>query len=189
MARHVNWYLDGWEYRQDSKGGKKRTLVYTGPYYSFNLSARGLIKLKAGYLLLTLALFSVFLICETRSTGGGMAFYSGVPTMLAIVPFIYLGMGVSCLMPAKSEMTYRSYYASMQRIIYSTRLSIALLGLGALGRLVHIALSLSGGTLDLRLELLCLLGEIFCLADIGVIFYLRRRIPATIVTKSNNSNC
>lgn len=185
MARHVNWYMDGWEYKEDKQGGMKRTLVYTGPYYSFNLSERGLLKLKAGYLMLTLALFCVFLLCATRDSGGGKAFYSGVPTMFATVPFMYLGMGVACLLPAKSSMTYRSYYASVKRITYSTRFAIALLGLGTLGRVVYIALNLSGGMLDLRLELLCLLGEVFCLADIAVMFYLLRRFPVIIIQKTN----
>lgn len=187
MARQVNWYLNGWVYDTVAqKGHVKKVLVYKGAYYSFNLSTKGLRILKAGYLLLALTIYVVFYLFATNGSQGAETFYSGIPGMLSIIPFIYLGMGVFCLMFAKDKMTYRSYYASVKRITYSARASIILLGLCILGEILFIALHASGTNYDMNAELQRLLGALFCAAAAGAALYLQKRFPVSIASAPND---
>ncbi|MGI5971136.1 MAG: hypothetical protein ACOX7P_05355 [Oscillospiraceae bacterium] len=184
MARYVNWYWDGWKMKTvlNEKGRKKRIFVYEGEYYSFNLAPRSLMLLKAIYLILTAALFTVFILSSIVGAPSGEAFYSGGPAMLTIIPFIYLFMGVFSLIPVKEKMTYRSYYASMKRIKYSTRFAIAFLAASVIGQIVFLALNRLNG--QLWPELWRLFGSLFCIAVLGAMFYLRHRFPANMINSS-----
>ena len=84
MARDVNWYLRGWEYRDVvNKAGKtRRRLTYIGEYYGLDLSARGLLLLKCTYVLLTLTLYAAFMYYVIYYSRGGGAIYASVPAML-----------------------------------------------------------------------------------------------------------
>ncbi len=186
MARHINWFMDGWEYNTVDHSGKiKRELVYKGAYYSLNLSSKGFRYLKAGYLLMTLAIYAVFLLFSSNGSQGGETFYSGLPCMLSIIPFIYLGMGVFCLMSAKDKMTYRSYYASIKRMTYSARLTAALLGLSVLGEVLYIVIHASDSDIHMNLELQRLFGALFCVAVTGAMLYLQKKFPVSIVGASS----
>ena len=184
MARQVNWFLNGWEYADTCgrSGKKRRVMVYKGAYYSFGLTARGLALLKTGYLVSTLALFAAFWIYSTDQTRSGAAFYSGVPCMLAIIPFIYLGMGVFCLTIAKSDMTYRSFYASVKRIKYSAIISVALVGVSVLGRVVYIVIH---SVEELRGDIAGLAPGVFCVAVLGALLFMHRRFPVGVAGKKS----
>lgn len=183
MARHINWYLNGWVFDNvEQKGQVRRVLVYRGAYYGFSLSDKGLRSLKAGYLLLTLATYAVFFLLSMNGSQGGETFYSGVPGMMTIIPFIYLGMGVFCFVFTKVKMTYRAYYASIKRIIYSSRVAIVLLGLCTMGEVLFIAIHASDPDFHLNVELQRLFGVLFCTAATGVMLFLHKKFPISIVS-------
>ena len=190
MARQINWYMNGWEYHntKDKHGKNKRVLTYKGVYYSFNLSARGLAALKACYLALALALYMAFILYSTGKAKSGGALYSGFPGMMTIIPFIYLGMGVFCLLLTKRNMTYRAYYASIKRITYSNRIALALMGVSILGRIIYTAVNFSAGTTDLRPELFGFSYGGACIALIGGLLFLSNRFPAVIVGKKGGKS-
>ncbi len=178
MARlHRDWYLEGWHREYCEVNGRRRTVwKYTGEYFRFALSPRGLARLKAAYPLLTLLMLGLWFYLSMLRVAGREMFFVGAEWFLCILPFMPLLLGAASFLTVPERMTYRAMYGSYKRCRYAGLVLLALLGLTAVGEIVF--LCLYGAQVALLREILWLAGVLACLAcDVAIVLLLRRYPP------------
>ena len=174
-----DWYLRGWEYREniDADGHCRGGLVYTGEYYSFGLSGDHFRQLKIRYLVLTAALLFCYVLCSLDTPTGSRSVWGGA-CILAIIPLMYLLLGMCSLLRAKPEMTYRDRHLSWYRIHYSSMASVLLLAVAAVGQVIFILRLPSPPAADIR----WLAGQIISLVlSIAILIISFRFQPKMII--------
>ena len=64
MARKINWYFEGWKRDREVTDSGKEKIVwkYNGVYYSFQLTGKQQIKMKAGYTCLSVLLIGIWVL-------------------------------------------------------------------------------------------------------------------------------
>ena len=90
-------------------------------------------------------------------------------------------------MIANRHMTYRAYYASMKRIIYSTRIAFVLISVSVISRIIYIMIHIHEEALGLPSEVYGLFYGAICIADIGAMLFLTHRFPVGIVEKNGDN--
>ena len=123
--RTRDWYFQGWERGPDGE------LRYAGEYYTLPTG-----RPKTVTVVLSGALFVLYLLTALLPSEGGMWRVAAVPQLLELIPLIYLVMGAVRLCVAKSPMTYRDWYASWRRMKTSSAWSIGFTAAMALAELV-----------------------------------------------------
>ncbi len=192
MAKRVNWYFRNWQYQEVEvkEAKKKKKLVYVGEYYSFNLDRRGLLRLKAAYIAATVVLYAIYLSFLLSPSLGNRITYIGGPTMLALVPLIFIGMGVGSLTVAKPDMHYRSYYSSVIRLKRFSLIAAGLIAIGTVGQIVYMIQSsdVIKALSNWWLELWWAVGSVLCIAILVSMWYMLRRFPAKdVIPKTSKS--
>lgn len=178
MARiRQDWYLEGWNREVIEENGKKRTVWrYTGEYFRYDLTPKGLKRLKAAYGLLTVMLLAVWLHFSMMRVASREFFFVGAEWFLCILPFMELILGVCCFLPVKEKMTYRAMYGSYKRCTYGSRILLVLLFLTIVGEIVFLVLY--GGRVYLRREIVWLLGVLWCfVCDLIIVILLHKYPP------------
>lgn len=178
LRRRENWYLRGWEYRENAQknGRPGGDLVYVGEYYSFHICPAALVRLKAAYAVLTAAFLILYVLLSLETPTGSRTVWGGA-CILTIIPLMYLLMGCYCLLRSEPKMTDRSKHASWSRVHYASMLSTFLLGIAAVGELVYLLHVSVPPAVDVR----WLLELTACLACSCGILILSCRFPARMV--------
>ena len=178
MARKINWYFEGWKRdRETDASGRERTVwKYTGVYYSFQLTGKQLIKMKAGYTCLSVLLIGIWILFSfLPGAGRENAFYVGAPWFLQIIPFMYLIIALYGIWRSGEKLTYRDVRAGYYRISYVKWLLLILQVICLVGEIIFLILYhpyINAGS-----EILWLFGAMLCLAMIIGIFILHRKFP------------
>lgn len=162
-----DWYFQGWERREDENG--RRVFVYTGEYYAFPGGLRAARRTTG---LLSAALILVYLLAALTPPEGGMWHLAAIPQLLELIPLVYLGMGVVCLLRAREPLTYRAWHASWRRM---HRASLASLVFTAAMAVVEIVFLVLASPASVGAELLYLMEELTCAAlSLGILLYIQK---------------
>jgi hypothetical protein len=179
MKPKGSWYFDGYKrVEQLNKNGTTRqVLVYTGEYYGLAGGAQGLRQMKRlSVIAVALCLLPYFYAQFFPSTGG-MEHFVALPGILALVPMMFLLIGLGNFLFSKEAWEIRVYYAGYRRM---TRWGIAqavLLGLWVLAEIVYLALHISLFVAELRY----LIAALVSLAANLWLMWLVRKHPAIVV--------
>ena len=97
MARlRRDWYLEGWSREYCETDGKTRMVwKYTGEYFRYELSPRGLRRLKAACALLTVLMAALWFHLSMLRVAGREFFFVGAEWFLCIIPFMVLILGAA----------------------------------------------------------------------------------------------
>lgn len=182
FSKKGDWYFEGYRSEfvpADNRRGRKRTFIYTGDYYSFGFSPEKLRFFKAKCAILYAVTLCLYLVMTGLSFIAAAFFYVGIPSVLAIIPLIYLGMGVVCLCMAPDKMTIRVRYGSVRRCKRAVSLAMAFLSLSLVGD-VFFLIRYFGHYLLLH-ELLFLILNIGSLITLTLIWYQFKQHPLQLV--------
>lgn len=178
MAKKGSWFFDGYQahYELNARGKKKRVLTYTGEKYGIT----GPLPLKRARLLVSLdiLLTTVLLLLINFFPGvGGMTNWIAIPCIWALVPMIFLYVGLYNFLTCGERWMIRQYYAGYRRI---ARWAIAELVLMAYVAAAHVVF--------LFLHPACFPGELYytlgalsCAALSAGLVLLTRKCPAYVV--------
>ena len=175
----MNWFFEGYqaEYEETGDGRRKKRLVYRGEYYGFpggRAEQRTVRWACTGLSLLTVGLN---LLDQFFPAQGGMVRWMAIPSLLSLVPMIFLVMGLINFWMAGEQWEIRVFYAGYRRL---WRWGLAYGGLMVLWLAMELAFVIGNPGL---------LGEelVYCLilaaatAAQGAQLILIRRHPARVV--------
>lgn len=133
-----DWHFEGYKGvmvpRRHGKG-MKRELVYIGTYYSFGRPEPALRRLKLCFALLYALALGVYLSLNLAPFTAVAFPAVAIPLLLAVIPMIYLAIGVVSLCMVPMEMTVRNRYASVRRMSRSVCVALAFSALTMVGDL------------------------------------------------------
>lgn len=177
MAKKGSWYFEGYEahYEIDENGKKKKVLEYVGQYYGLKNADLRRVRLlvTADILLLTAVLLLINFLPGTI----GMIVWVGAPCLWALVPLIFLYMGLFNFLTCKDKWEIRQFYAGYRRI---RRSALAMLILMAYVTAAHVVFQfLIPGTFPG--ELPYTIGALICALLAAGLLLIQRRYPAVVV--------
>ncbi len=120
MAGKGSWFFEGYKgtYETDEDGNKgKRKLVYVGEYYGFRGGREELALMKKVCAGLTLLSLLAFFYAQFFPSTGGMIHWLAIPSLLALVPVIFMIMGLINFLPSKDKWEIRVYYSGYRRLL------------------------------------------------------------------------
>lgn len=178
MAKRGSWYFENYQahYEINEKGRRKKVLTYTGEYYGVR-KGDSLLRLRllmtADALLLTAAL----LLIQFFPGIGGMLPWVGIPCMWALVPLIFLYIGLVNFLTCGGKWMARQYYAGYRRMKRSAIAITVLMSVTTLSHLVFLILwpEYFPG------ELYYTLGALLCALLSGGLLLMQKRHPAIVV--------
>lgn len=179
-----DWFFEGYQAELVPKKhgrGQKRKLVYAGNYYQFALNRSQLFHLKLRLTAYLLAALICYLLMTLSVYLCSSMFYVGIPTLIALIPLIYLCMGTVCLWMAKPAMTVGQTYGSVRRIKRAVCAALGFLSLSLVGDLVF--LMVYAGHYPLGQELRFAIGNGSALLFLSLIWSELLRHPVSEVSK------
>lgn len=179
MGKHGSWYFEGYqaETKLNERGREKRVLVYRGEWYGLGLESGAYRRYKLALLGLTVLLSILYLLINFFPAAGGMTPWVGAPCLLALVPLIFLWIGLINFLAARENWELRVLYAGYRRVKRWTLAAVVLLAVTLAAELVYIIYN-PGSALQ---ELPYLLGVAACLLCGAAVLLLIRRNPARVV--------
>lgn len=117
MQKQGDRYFDGYERVpvEDAKGRVRYKLRYTAEWYGYEQEGRQK-KLKLSTGLLTLVTMAFYFIAQLNPSLGGMVRYMAIPSLLALVPMMFVVIGLINFLMAKQKWEKRVYYAGYRRL-------------------------------------------------------------------------
>ena len=146
MAGKGSWFFEGYKgvIETDDNGTKgRRKLIYTGEYYGFRGGRQELILMKKVCLSLTLLSLIAFFYAQFFPSTGGMVHWLAIPSLLALVPVIFMIMGLINFLPSKDKWEIRVYYAGYRRILRWSYIYLTLDVIWLIMEIIFIILHLS----------------------------------------------
>lgn len=183
-----DWYFEGYKGvmvpRRHGRG-MKRAFVYIGTYYSFGRDTRALRRLKLCFALLYAGALGIYLALNLAPFTAVAFPAVAIPLLIAVIPMIYLAIGVVSLCLAPVEMTVRNRYASVRRMSRAVCVALAFSALAMVGDLWFL-FSLRGNYFQSEwlFPLLCA-GLLVCLS---AIWYLLLKNPLKPVRKEKDES-
>ena len=178
MQRHGSWFFEGYEAetRTLPNGKEKRVLVYRGAWYGLGLEKKQYRLCKLAFLGLCLVLTGTYLLISFFPTAGGMTPPVGVPCLLALVPLMFMWIGLVNLLLSKEKWETRVHYAGYRRLRLWTYIFLPLMAVTAAAEIIFILRADAAGA-----EIPYLLGTLVCLlCGVGILL-LQHRFPVTVV--------
>lgn len=126
MAHRGSRFFDGYQVEYDGQG--KKSLRYTAEWYGFSQPGQQR-RLKWVVSGLILGMLACYFAAQFFPSPGGMARYMAVPSLLSLVPMIFLLMGWVNFLLAKQHWELRVYYAGYRRLTRASWCQLALLAL------------------------------------------------------------
>lgn len=178
MAKRGSWYFEGYQahYEIDEKGRQKKVLTYVGERYGIKESG-ALKKLRLLTAADVLLMTALLLLIQFFPGTGGMLPWIGVPCMWALVPLIFLYIGLFNFLTCKDKWEIRQYYAGYRRIKRSAWGVAALMSLTTLGHLVFLFLWPDYFPGELRYTA----GAFACTLLALALLLLQKKYPAIVV--------
>ncbi len=180
MKPRGSWYFEGYKtVEQPRKNGKgaRRVLVYVGEYYGLPGGKPVQNRLKLQTALDALVCVAAYLYAQLTPGEGGMNRFVGLPGILALVPMIFLLIGLFNFLTAGEKWEIRVYYAGYRRMARWGIAQAILLGLWTLVEAGFVVMNLS----QFLAELHYLLGALVSLAAALRLVFLVRKHPAAVV--------
>ncbi len=174
MAHRGSRFFDGYQIEQTPEG--KRKLRYTAEWYGFAQPGQQR-RVKGAVSGLILVMLVCYFAAQLHPSPGGMARYMAIPSLLSLVPMIFLLMGWGNLLPAKDAWELRVYYSGYRRLFRAAVGQLALFSLWLLGEGFYIGTHLEGAAAELG-YLCCAL---VCTAAMAALVVLIRRNPVQVV--------
>lgn len=180
MARpHGSWYFEGYESeRQTDAGGRERNvLVYRGAWYGLGLDGPAYRRVKALFAALAAVMTAAYLLVSFFPSPGGMMPLVGGIGLLALVPMIFLWIGLVNFLASKPAWPVRVHYAGYRRMARWLPAQIVLLAVPAAAEVVYIFRAAGNA----GRELPYLLGWLVSIGCAAAMVLLQRRYPVTVV--------
>lgn len=174
MAHRGSWFFDGYQMEQTAEG--KKQLRYTAQWYGFARQGQQR-RIKAAVSGLILVTLVCYFTAQLRPSPGGMARYMAIPSLLSLVPMMFLLMGWGNLLLAKDAWELRVYYSGYRRLFRAAVGQLVLFALWLLGEGFYIGTHLEGAVAELG-YLCCTL---VCTAAMAALVVLIRRNPVQVV--------
>jgi hypothetical protein len=146
MRQKGSWYFEGYQRVEQLKkdgSGTRQVLVYTGEYYGLPGGAEALRAVKRQSVITTILCLLPYFYAQFFPSSGGMEHLVALPGILALVPMMFLVIGLGNFLFAKEQWEIRVYYAGYRRMSRWAIAQAVLLGLWALAELVYLALHIS----------------------------------------------
>ena len=139
MAKRGSWYFEGYQahYEVDEKGRQKRVLTYTGEYYGIK-NGGFLGKLRLLNAAITVLLLALLILIQLFPGIGGTLPWIGAPCMWALVPALFLCVGLVNFLTCGSKWEVRQYYAGYRRMKRSAWWMVILMAFVAAAHLVFL---------------------------------------------------
>jgi len=182
-----DWHFEGYQgVAVDRKHGgrQRRELVYVGDYYRFELSSRQRKRLLWCCALSCAVAAAAYLALNFFPFTATALAYVGVPLLLALLPLIYLLIGVVCLCTTPEKMTVRNLYSSVRRMKRSVSVMLAFVSLTLMGDIVFLIVFQG---YYFPSEFLFPLFCVISLSALSVIWYQLYRHPVAAVKEKAES--
>lgn len=177
MAKRGSWYFEGYqpELKLDERGRERQVLVYRGAWYGLGLEPQAYRRCKLVCLGLSALLSAAYLLISFFPGRGGMTPWVGGPCLLALVPLMFLWIGLVNFLPAKEQWELRVLYAGYRRLGRWSAVFLTMMVITLIAEIIYMARTGPAG------EWLYLLGTLVCAVCAGglVLIWLNR--PARVV--------
>ena len=143
MRQRASWYFDGYKrIEEDGPDGKKGgRLVYVGEWYGFPGGRAEMNGIKKKTLFLSVVCFLACFYAQFHPSAGGMVHWLAIPSLLSLVPMMYMVIGFVNFLPAKEKWEIRVYYAGYRRLYRSSVTALVFLGVWLLMEIGFIVLN------------------------------------------------
>jgi hypothetical protein len=180
MKRVGSRFFDGYQAElvpgKDGKG-HRRSLVYCGEWRGVAGGQKTLNRVKLLCASVTAGLIAAYFYIGLNPSAGGMDRYVAAPGIVALVPMIFLVIGVVNLLISKEKWERRVYYSGYRRIRNSTVCLLIFISLSFVAECVYIALHPD----EFAGEFKYAAGLVFCIACACALLAIQRKYPVVIV--------
>lgn len=184
--RDVNLYFEGYQKqtRLDPVTGQRKTeYVYTGDYYIFRLEQRAYDRFRALSSGTILGALALYVLANLLGPQGGATLYVGLPALCAIIPMVYMLLGLGGLWRAKQpKMTIREYTFGLGRLKNSVWAAAGLWGLSLAGELAYVFLHQAFQAAELCSALMQASGVLLLALQLSA----QRRVLSACVHRANS---
>ena len=179
MKRMGSWYFDGFKREEYTKpnGKKSSRLVYVGEWYGFPGGREEMLRLKKAAFLLTALSCIPYFYAQFNPAEGGMVHWMAIPSLLSLVPLIYMIIGLINFLPSKDKWEIRVYYSGYRRLYRSAVVVLVLMCIWIVMEAVYIVMNLS----SILSELAYFLCVVASTAFLACMIVLIRRHPAVVI--------
>ena len=167
--------------RESSRPGKyKKEIVYTGEYYTFNLSAKEKLRFQWISTVVYAFLSVVFGAIGVLNNDGSRMFYVVMPYVFLFLPLFYGWMGIFRLFTLNQPMTRIECDHSVERMKKSTLGILVMSITSGLGEIIY--LFTHKNIENVRKEIFFLSGILFLTFSSLLVFQVQKKI---VVKKEN----
>lgn len=157
------------KYNADYVQNESGKYVYTGVYYSFNLSSGKLKFLKIVYFLISLFMFALFAAGGFLNTPGSRIMYVILPYVLMFLPLAFILSDTVKIILSENRMTYKQYDRSVLQLKRACIALIAVSGIALAGEIIHLFTGGKSGILSLEVPFLIICITICCFSIVLLI--------------------
>lgn len=178
MPKRGDRYFDGYQRvpETDAEGNVRYKLKYMAEWYGYEKPGDQK-KLKLAASLLTLIMLAFYLIAQFNPSVGGMVRYMAIPSLLALVPMMFVVMGLVNFLLARQKWELHVYYAGYRRLFRAGIVLLLFLAAWLALELVFICMNSD----LLRGELMYLCCAIVSTASETALVVLLRKNPPRVV--------
>lgn len=173
MQHRGSRYFDGYQIEQTPEGKKLR---YAAEWYGYAQPGRQR-QVKAIASALILGMLGCYFAAQLHPSPGGMERYMAIPSLLSLVPMIFLGMGWVSFLLAKERWELRVYYAGFRRLCRSAACQLVLFLLWTAAEVYYLATHWDSAGAEAGYFTCTLI----CTAAMAALLVLLKRYPAQVV--------
>ncbi|MDD6023023.1 MAG: hypothetical protein PUC06_02135 [Oscillospiraceae bacterium] len=142
MSKRGDRYFDGYQRvpERDAQGNVRYKLRYMDEWYGYEQADRQK-KLKLAACPLTLMMLVCYFIAQLNPSLGGMMRYMAIPSLLALVPMMFVVIGLVNFLMAKQKWEKRVYYAGYRRLFRAGIVLLILLAVWLVLEIVFICMN------------------------------------------------
>ena len=142
MPKQGDRYFDGYQRVQerDAQGNVRSRLKYMAEWYGYEPAGMQK-KLKLSTGLLALITLAFYFIAQFSPSVGGMMRYMAIPSLLALIPMMFVVMGLVNFLMAKQKWEKRVYYAGYRRLFRAGMILLILLAVWLVLEIVFICMN------------------------------------------------
>lgn len=163
----------------ESGDGFTRVYIYHGDWGNYDIEKSAQRRYGAIFLVLAVLSAGLFILASTYPSKGNAEEWLLGPTMVSMVSWLYLVMGLVQFTIAKKDIPVMDHDSIHKKVYFGSLVSAALLLYGAIATLIYALVKKESG-----FNYLLALGYLAAAAMDAAIFFLYRRIPR-VVTESD----
>jgi hypothetical protein len=180
MRKAGNRFFDGYRAelvpKENGKGYRKE-LIYCGEWYGVKGGQKALGRIKLFCALPTAGLIAMYFYIGLNPSPGGMDRIVAAPGVVALVPMIFLVMGVINLLISKEKWERRVYCSGYRRIRNSSVCFLICIALSFVAECVYTALHADKFAGEFGYSA----GLVFCAACACALLAIRKKYPAEVL--------